>query len=68
MKFLSELGLRACKFDLTTLRFEPSAFQRLKASLVLLLIASFSFKYYVLQAGRSHSIDNRQCNNFFTFF
>ena len=45
VQFLSDSGLLACKFDYAKL--QQSATQRLKASLILFLITSFSFKYYL---------------------
>ena len=47
VKLLSHLGLLACKFDRTTGRFEKSVFLRLRSLLILFLIISFPFKFYL---------------------
>ena len=47
IKFLSDFGLLACKVNYATQRFEKCFSKRLKASLILFLIASCPFKFYL---------------------
>ena len=47
IRFFSNLGLLAYRFNYELQRFESSLLQRFKATLILLLMTSFSFKYYL---------------------
>lgn len=68
MKFLSDLGLFGYKFNYSSGQFERCLPQRLKASLTLFLLTTFSLRLYISTLFKRGDPIQLKIGNLFNYF